>query len=458
MYGSTPLCTWVDGLTVFEGDLIAAGSFTLAGGTTAYNVARWDDTVWLNMGSGIVSDGVQIDPVTCLAVHDNRLFAGGYFTNYDGNSGAGYTAEWDGASWNRVCGVSPYYSTGCLNEHVNTLISHSNLLYAGGHFTGRAAAWDGSGWSTLVVNQAPLEFLSGDVRAFAVYGGKLVVGGNPNYVIEEGIYYSGLAFWNGQSFETFGESSWFWGRVDALTVYEGKLIATGGYYTDYPNYGSYHAGVAAWDGTSWTVLGGEFDNQVYELTVHNGRLIAGGNFEAIGGVYANYVVQWDGTQWLPLGSGTNGMVWALASWEGKLIVGGRFTSAGGQPVNYIAQWTKAKTITIRDAHNDSLTNVQFDLIRVANNRPEYTEDTLGSFVTDDQGRLPMTMIGDTAFTVALNEGDAVLRIGDSIKIARQMYSEPALRHHAVLGTKYSIHLDNGDFTDDGQLFFDTIRA
>jgi hypothetical protein len=45
-------------LTRFEGDLIAAGRFTLAGQTPAQHVARWDGAAWIPLGLGL-SEEVQ---------------------------------------------------------------------------------------------------------------------------------------------------------------------------------------------------------------------------------------------------------------------------------------------------------------------------------------------------------------------------------------------------------------
>lgn len=36
------------------------------------------------------------------------------------------------------------------------------------------------------------------------------------------------------------------------------------------------------------------DDEVNSLTVHDGKLIAGGEFTAVGGATANYIASWDG--------------------------------------------------------------------------------------------------------------------------------------------------------------------
>jgi hypothetical protein len=61
---------------------------------------------------------------------------------------------------------------------------------------------------------------------------------------------------------------------------------------------------------------------VFALTVYNGELIAGGGFTYAGGVTCNYIARWNGSQWQPLGTGMNNWVYALTVYNGELIAGG----------------------------------------------------------------------------------------------------------------------------------------
>src|SRR5690606_15242555 len=69
-------------LAVHNGDLIAGGVFTTAGGTTAHRIARWDGSSWsaLSRPSG---PGVN-DAVRALTVLDGDLVAAGSFTSAGG--------------------------------------------------------------------------------------------------------------------------------------------------------------------------------------------------------------------------------------------------------------------------------------------------------------------------------------------------------------------------------------
>ena len=104
--------------------------------------------------------------------------------------------------------------------------------------------------------------------------------------------------------------------------------------------------IAAWDGAAWHALGpGIEGGRVYALTVYNGELIAAGEFTTAGGMNANNIARWNGTTWQPLGPGIfDGDVWALAVYNGELIAGGLFTTAGGVSANHVARWNGSAAV------------------------------------------------------------------------------------------------------------------
>ncbi len=129
----------------------------------------------------------------------------------------------------------------------------------------------------------------------------------------------------------------------------------------------------------------------------------------------------------------------------------------------VARYTQAKTLIVRDAHRDPIPNTAFNLIRVHNDPPLLSEDTLGMFETDSSGQFvfPLTGPGDGIEYLfpqsELNPIEDILQVGDTLKIARLVLSKPAIRHPEVLSTQYSVSLDNGRFLDDGRLVFDTVE-
>jgi hypothetical protein len=82
---------WVLSLATYNGELIAAGDFAMAGGVSASSIAAWDGAAWRPLGSGL-SDWVET-----LTVFDGELIAGGWFTGAAGQ-GAGFIAAWRGCT------------------------------------------------------------------------------------------------------------------------------------------------------------------------------------------------------------------------------------------------------------------------------------------------------------------------------------------------------------------------
>ena len=110
---------FVYSLTIYNGDLIAGGYFTNAGGVAAYYVARWDGSAWDSLGSGM--NGF----VFSLTVYNGEVIAGGEFTTAGGVA-AKRVARWDGSSWDSL-------GSG-INGSVLSLTVYNGALIAGGDF------------------------------------------------------------------------------------------------------------------------------------------------------------------------------------------------------------------------------------------------------------------------------------------------------------------------------------
>ena len=81
---------WVQALAIYDGDLIAGGTFTTASGVAANYIARWDGSSWQPLGLGLNNW------VFTLTVYDDELIAGGSFTTAGGVT-ANYIARWNGS-------------------------------------------------------------------------------------------------------------------------------------------------------------------------------------------------------------------------------------------------------------------------------------------------------------------------------------------------------------------------
>ena len=217
-------------------DLYVAGDFATAGGTVVKDIARWDGSVWSDVGGGTDSD----DIVGELGVYNNGgssvLVASGGFSNIGGIS-ANQIAQWDGSNW------APMGSG--VNDVVNAIVQFGSDLYvaglisvAGGVSVSNIARWDGSAWSD--------------------------VGGGTDFAIWD------LAVFNDGS---------------------GPALIAAGFFTTAG--GVPARGLAKWDGSSWsTFAGGDLVGQGYTLDAKNGCLAVGGNFSSAGGTPASNIAIW----------------------------------------------------------------------------------------------------------------------------------------------------------------------
>ncbi len=217
-------------LAVFEGDLIAGGGFTNAGGTSVGYIASWNGSTWSALGSGL--DNYVYD----MVVFDNKLIAGGKFTSA-GGSGANCIAAWDGASW---VALSSGMEGGIPSSYVRALAVYDNELIAGGFFTtaGGAsiediAAWDGSTWSAIGPGVNDI------IQSLEVFDNKLIAAGH--LTMAGGMEANHIASWDGSSWEALG--SGIDNVVWALGVSGSKLYAGGGFSMAGEKPSSY---IAAW--------------------------------------------------------------------------------------------------------------------------------------------------------------------------------------------------------------------
>jgi hypothetical protein len=309
-------------LAVYNGELIAAGDFTVAGGSIVNRIARWNGTGWSALGTGTSAT------IYALLVHNSQLIAAGEFTTAGGIP-ANRIASWNGSTWTPL-GLG-------MNNNVYALGVYSGQLRAGGAFTSagglpaiRIARWDGSSWFPMGLGA------NDDIYTMALYGADLVVGGR--FTIAGGLPAKRIAAYNVNGLFLPMGSGMDSGSVNAAIVYGGNLMV-GGSFT--------HIGgipvnrVALWNGNNWFTVGSGTNNTVNGFTIFSGELITGGKFTSAGGVTANCVAKWNGTTWSALGTGMSGgtaTVYSLGVWSNVLIAGGNFAMAGGIFAHNIAAW------------------------------------------------------------------------------------------------------------------------
>ena len=349
-------------LNVFNGNLIAAGNFTTAGGVTATNIAQWSGSAWSalqtpppqvlafdQLGSRFIAAGsflqsttsqtpahniigwngttlTQVKNNVCCGEGTNgmiralkgftavgipHLIVGGDFT-VAGNLAANRIAQYDqpqlaGAAWTTL-GAG-------FNNSVHAIERFNGSTFAGGTFTqsggtglNRIARFDGANWVALGTG------VNGPVYAMKVFNGFLYAGGE--FTTAGGVQTGSLARWNGSAWTQYNGMNSMTGTVFALEVHNNKLYV-GGSLGGLPN-------ILEFDGNSTSALGidGTPNGTVNAMKTDGTNLYVGGGFTAIGAVSANHVARWNATDdWSDVSGGTDDVIDVLGLYHGEIQVG-----------------------------------------------------------------------------------------------------------------------------------------
>jgi hypothetical protein len=310
--------------------LFAGGEFDTAGGVAVNNIARWDGSAWSAL-AGPSGAGVG-GSVGGLAIYDDgtgpALYVGGMFTLAGGVT-VNNIARWDGSEWSDVGGGVAGSSSPPPVVHALAVFDDGtgSALYAGGEFWSAGGVnaynigrWDGFSWSDLaggVYSQYPMQ---PSVEALAVFddgsGPDLYVGGG--FETAGGFTVNNIARWNGSSWSGLSGPSGtgvagypYSPPVAALAVYDGgsgpALYAGGEFWSAG---GVTVNAVARWDGDEWSDVGGGVGDsweQVYALTVldegSGQTLFVGGEFLSAGGLPSANIAAWKCTAGLIFADG-----------------------------------------------------------------------------------------------------------------------------------------------------------
>lgn len=319
--------------------LYAGGSFVEVGySVTANNIAKWNGSYWSRIGSGSIPAGTigAVWALTTYADDPNDpnmvgLYVGGTFTQAGDVANANRIARWGkvgtSLAWSAL-GTAPYIG---MDNGVYALAVFDDdgtgpnraALYAGGGFltagsvgASRIAKWSkvGSAWTWSALPGTIADGVNSTVWSLAVYDDD---GTGPHL---PGLYVGGR-------FTTAGGST-------------AKKIAR------WSRSGS---------SMTWSAVGSGFDGgDVYALAIFDDdgsgadptQLFAAGNFTQTGALTTAGVAAWNGTSWSALGTGVVGTARALGVFDedgagpntAGLFVGGDLTEAGQWSVGGLARW------------------------------------------------------------------------------------------------------------------------
>lgn len=309
--------------TLANGSVIASGSFTVSGTPNEY-VARWNGLLWTMLGTSL--NGVVR---SVAGMPNGDVVIAGDFTAI-GATTANRVARWNGSSWSAL-GIgmdAPVHAITALPN--GDCVAGGAFTTAGGNSASRIARWDGAVWNIY------RDGMEATVRSLTVLpGGRIAAAGDFRFA--DHVNVDRVARWDGAFWQTVGSGQpGVWGIRAIAFLPNGQMVVGGTF--DYGTDGIRR--IARWDGSSWQAFGagmsdGAGGGSVSALVVlANGDVVAGGSFSHAGSAMAANVARWDGTAWQAMGSGLPGDVTSLAVLaNGDLVAGGTFS-----PLGYIARW------------------------------------------------------------------------------------------------------------------------
>jgi len=251
--------------------------------------------------------------------------------------------------------INPSYA-GIYNM---TIFSDKLFVFGGYDIAGSdtgfqsVATWDGHHWEKILPGNA------GIYTSHVFLDNKLYIGGRIDSTgFSEFLYGNGISRWNGTNWEKFTYGiPWATNNpIYCLQTFHNKLYAGGCFQhicntpTDCINV----MGIAAWDGTSWSnVGGGPGGFEIRTMIEYNGKLIAGGDIS--NPPYYHLIAQWNDTSWSALGRHglcCPGLLTTMVvdTLRNILYVGGGFNWADGKTGYYLAQWDGRQWQMINQTH------------------------------------------------------------------------------------------------------------
>ncbi|HAS82283.1 MAG TPA: hypothetical protein DCS43_06320, partial [Verrucomicrobia bacterium] len=416
--------------------LYAGGSFGLADGQVANNVASWNGTAWSPLGYGLNS------LVKSLAHDGTYLYAGGTFSQ-SGTEPLRYVGRWDGTNWTQV-GSSNF------NSAVDVVFYADSTLYAGGTFTSVGstsvnyiARWDGSNWSAMGNG-----FGSGRVLAMTHDGTNLYVGGT--FTNSGALAVNRVARWTGTAWTNLGVG--VADTVSSLFFHEGTLYAGGSFSTAGGVTAQY---VARWNGSTWTNTssGGPWGS-VYAFRHDGTNLYAGGGFSYAGAnTNAKNVAAWSGTGWTNMSVGFNSGVNALELHQGRLYAGGAFSTSGNRAVRSVAYWGITQLETNGVIPNNGSWTGGYPVVihgEYLGNGTDITNVTLGGTAAQITSQSTTQVVVTAGIAASAGLGDVrvySVSFGETVQSSAFTYNAPGLQvrgtNHAVIASGAAASFTNG---------------
>jgi hypothetical protein len=283
-----------------QDELIAGGSFSIAGGSAARNVARHDDTGWHAMAEGLPF------AVTSLEVHLGQIYAAGGACEDASN-----VAVFAGDHWT-LLPKAPL--------RVAAMLSAANTLYIAGTACSTGPAvyrWDGAAWVGVGPDATNTASSLAWFQDSLYVAGNFVVPGNPSlnnlFRVSAGV---GQAVGPGLN------------AAATITVNQGQLVAVG---TFTPTSGQPGRNAAAWDGLNWSALPSigtsSLDSVKYATSIAGSVYAIWTSNPMFGGTPTGRLIRLDAS-WTTLYTAPYLIATGVGSFDNQLVLSGALTYGG----------------------------------------------------------------------------------------------------------------------------------
>ncbi len=350
--------------------LYVAGKFISVDGVPAFRVARWNGSFWSAVGSGVGNSNPNSSEVRALRDYDDgtgpALYAGGSFQVVDGQV-VPYIARWNGTIWEQVGpGMTLSGASNVSALHVFDDGS-GDALYIGGQFeqatsggTARSVvAWDGTGWQLVGAGVDVHPNSWGEILQFATFddGSSEALYAGGIFDFADGAAANNIAKFDGSAWEALGAG--VDDDVTAMLAYEVSTI------TDLYVWGTFSEvdgkaspWMASWTGLEWVARGNGLPDsgatvtslQAWDDGSGDALFVGGANIDFAGGTAVNNVAKWNGVEWSDVGGGLSPGVRCFELFDDgdgtDLYAGGIFEQSG-TGLNRIARWDGATWTSLR---------------------------------------------------------------------------------------------------------------
>lgn len=337
---------WAVGTFEQVSSLTYVGGVLYAGLGVSANDAevwRWNGSSWTQIGGDSLNSGwtTNFENVYSLTNDGTNVYAGLGLT-----AGDAEIWRWNGSAWTKIGGDGVSSSWNTTYEYVLSMTYLSGDLYAGlGTTAGEAEVWRYSSgtWSQIggdTLNSSWDSSSYEGVFSLASTGSTVYAGLGSTAGDNE------VWSWNGSAWTKIGGDGTNSGFTNTHTIVQALLYSGSTLYAGLTGTGA-SGEMWSWNGSAWTRMGGNYINEswgfynlqsVESMEVFESKLYAGTGYTAAGNAL---VWEYDGSTWTVIGGQGINSSWAAATYEAVFSLqsyGGDLYAGLGSTANDAEVW------------------------------------------------------------------------------------------------------------------------